>query len=427
MTRVGLRVERVLWIACPLLMFVVMYAHMTAIENILLGLVGVGVIAAACSETQPSVSRWPLIVPILLWGAWSLASVAWSPFPAESMHAWLDEVAYPLVTFIAFWLVGIQSERPERLVLISWVACVLLAVTSIVHWGQLQPPTADTFLLHYYNRVGHTSTLVVFAMSLFTGLTMQGRWRIIGVTGLLLCFFVGLATLNRFFWPAAGLAILVALFPMYRKHLFLATIVVVLTGVAAVGTLEYSARMRNVRPVPASDEVVSLGQEKVQLPQFLGGIVASVSADTRPRMWHFYLKAGETHFWTGVGFGKPLPGRVYKSDIPTQFLSREPQALTHAHNLFLNTWLESGLIGVVLEMSLLIALVVRFCRLRHATPYICAAGVALVVGMLAKNSTDDFMWQTTALAFWSFAGLLLGRGERLFASRREDIASSSGS
>jgi hypothetical protein len=36
--------------------------------------------------------------------------------------------------------------------------------------------------------------------------------------------------------------------------------------------------------------------------------------------------------------------------------------------------------------------------------------------MLVKNSTDDLMWQTTALAFWSFAGLLLGRGERLCAS-----------
>jgi hypothetical protein len=52
--------------------------------------------------------------------------------------------------------------------------------------------------------------------------------------------------------------------------------------------------------------------------------------------------------------------------------------------------------------------------------------VALVVGMLAKNSTDDFMWRTTALAFGSFAGLLLGRGERLFAPRHEDVESSSG-
>jgi hypothetical protein len=32
--------------------------------------------------------------------------------------------------------------------------------------------------------------------------------------------------------------------------------------------------------------------------------------------------------------------------------------------------------------------------------------------MIVKNITDDFMWQTTMLAFWSFAGLMLGCGER---------------
>jgi O-Antigen ligase len=416
MTRVSLRVDRVLWIACPVLMFVVMFAHMTAIENILLGLIGVGVIAAAISREQPSPAQWPLVIPILLWGAWSLASVAWSPFPDESVRSWLDEVLYPLVTFIAFWLVGRQSARPERLVLINWIACALLAITSIVHWGQLQPPTADTFLLHYYNRVGHTSTLVIFAMPLFTGLTMHGRWRIVGVSGLVLCFFVGLATLNRFFWPAAGLAIIVALFPMYRRHLLLAAMVILLTGVAAVGTLELSTRMRNGHPIPAAGEVVHLGQEKVHVPNFVAGIVATVSGDTRPRLWNFYLEAGRAHAWTGVGFGKPLPGRVYKAGIPAQFLSVEPQALTHAHNVVLNTWLETGLIGVVFEVALWVALVARFYRLRHATPWISAAGVALVVGMLAKNSTDDLMWQTTALAFWGFAGLLLGRGERMSGS-----------
>jgi hypothetical protein len=33
--------------------------------------------------------------------------------------------------------------------------------------------------------------------------------------------------------------------------------------------------------------------------------------------------------------------------------------------------------------------------------------------MVAKNSTDDFMWQTTALAFWCFSGFLMGQGEKL--------------
>ena len=138
------------------------------------------------------------------------------------------------------------------------------------------------------------------------------------------------------------------------------------------------------------------------VPEALAGIGDVMSSDTRPKLWAFYGREGESHTWTGVGFGKPLPGRVFQNEIPPALLETEPQALTHAHNLFLNTWLETGIVGVVLEAALLLALIWRFWRLRHVVPWLSAAGMALVIGMIAKNFTDDFMWQTTALAFWSF-------------------------
>jgi hypothetical protein len=415
MTKMCMQVERVLWVACPVIMFVAMFAHMTALENMALGLVGIGTLAAACSPDRPSPLRWPLLWPIAAWSAWALASVAWSPFPRDSMHAWLDEVLYPLVSFFAFWLVGTRTERPERIVLINWVACVLLAAGSLYYWGRLLPPTnpADV-LLHYYNRVGHTSTLVIFSMTLFTGLMMNRRWWPIGLSGLVLALVIGLATLNRFFWPAAGVTLVIAAYPLYRRHLLFAAVSVVVICVAAVGTLEMSVRMRlgHNMPKPESREVTVAG-DKLFVPQALAGIGDAMSSDTRPKLWAFYGREGEAHTWTGVGFGKPLPGRVFQAEIPPTLLEREPQALTHAHNLFLNTWLETGIIGVVLEIALLLALSRRFWRLRHGVPWVSAAGLALVGGMIAKNFTDDFMWQTTALAFWCFAGFLLGRGERL--------------
>ena len=414
MTKTCMQVERVLWVACPVIMFVAMFAHMTALENLALGLVGIGTIAAACSSERPSPLHWPLLWPIAAWSAWALASVAWSPYPGDSMHAWLDEVLYPLVSFFAFWLMGTRTTKPERIVLINWVACVLLAAGSLYYWGRLQPPTdpADV-LLHYYNRVGHTSTLVIFSMTLFTGLMLNRRWWPIGLSGLVLALVIGLATLNRFFWPAAAVTLVIACYPLYRKHLLLAGVCVAVIGVAAVGTLELSARLRygHAMPKPASREL-KLGTDQVYVPQALAGIGDVMSSDTRPKLWAFYGREGEAHTWTGIGFGKPLPGRVFQSEIPPSLLEKEPQALTHAHNLFLNTWLETGIIGVVLEAALLLALTWRFWRLRRVVPWLSAAGVALVGGMIAKNFTDDFMWQTTALAFWCFSGFLLGRGER---------------
>jgi hypothetical protein len=408
-----MRVGQALWIACPAILFAVMFGHMTGIVNVALVVLAIGTLGAAFSADRPSVLRWPLMVPVLAWAAWTAGAVAWSAWPKVSLHAWFDEVLYPLVSFWAFWLVGSRAEQPVRLALVTWFACLLLALMSGLNWGHLQPPTPETFPLHYYNRVGHTSTLAIFAIPLFAGLMLGSRWWLAGVLGLVACLFVGLATLNRFFWPAVAVTLLIALFPLYRKRMLLASVLVLAVAVAGVGTLELSARLRfgNAAPPPTQHAVVVDGHT-FYVPARLSGIDDTVSSDTRPKLWAFYGAVGEPHTWTGIGFGKPLPGMVYHAQIPASLLSLEPQALTHAHNLFLNTWLQTGVPGVVLQSLLLLCLMLRFWRFRSAAPWISAAGIALVAGMVAKNLTDDFMWQTTMLAFWSFAGLLLGSGEQ---------------
>ena len=296
-----------------------------------------------------------------------------------------------------------------------WVACVLVAVTSIIYWGKLQPPTADTFLLHYYNRVGHTSTIAVFAMPLFTGLMIERRWRWMGVSGVLLALFIGLATLNRFFWPAACVTLAIALFPLYRRHMVLAAVTLAIIGAAAIGTLELSSRMRYAHaPPPNTPHAITIDGEHIPMPSFLTGIRDSMSADTRPSGSgpSTAMRASRTRGRASASASR-CRGRRTSRRFRRACSPPSRRRSTHAHNLFMNTWLETGIIGVVLELALLGALVVRFWRVRHAVPWVSAAGIALVGGMVAKNFTDDFMWQTTALAFWCFAGLLLGRGERL--------------
>ncbi|CAG4922415.1 O-antigen ligase family protein [Paraburkholderia gardini] len=408
-----MRVGQALWIACPTILFVVMFGHMTGIVNVALVVLAIGTLGAAFSADRPSVLRWPLMVPVLAWAAWTAGAVAWSVWPKVSLHAWFDEVLYPLVAFWAFWLVGSRAEQPARLALVTWVACLLLAIMSALNWGHLQPPTPETFPLHYYNRVGHTSTLAIFAIPVISGLILGARRRLAGLVGLVACLFVGLATLNRFFWPAVVVTLLVALFPLYRKRMLLASVLVLAVIVAGVGTLELSARLRfgNAAPPPAQHVVVVAGHT-FYVPASLSGIDDTVSSDTRPKLWAFYSAVGKSHTWTGIGFGKPLPGMAYRAQMPASLLNLEPQAPTHAHNLFLNTWLQTGVIGVMLQSLLLLCLVLRFWRFRRTATWVCAAGIALVAGMIAKNLTDDFMWQTTMLAFWSFAGLLLGSGER---------------
>mgnify|MGYP001327307299 CR=1 FL=1 len=141
------------------------------------------------------------------------------------------------------------------------------------NWGHLQPPTANTFPLHFYDRVGHTSTLAIFAMALFAGVLLRRGWHVFGLSGLVLCLFIGLATLNRFFWPAAAATLLVALAPLYRRHALFAFLAFTAVGAAGVGTLEYSAHLRlgDASTVTASRDVAIDGYQ-ILLPQAFSSI-----------------------------------------------------------------------------------------------------------------------------------------------------------
>lgn len=403
---------RLLWISCPAIAFAVMFGHMTGVINTGLALTGLAVLAAAVSRRRPS-ARWPLVAPIATWAAWSLGAVAWSAFPALSWHAWFDEVVYPLVTFWGFWLFSGRVGRPVCAAYACWAACLLLAIMSAVYLGHLQPPTPETFPLHYYARVGHTSTLALFAIPVFTGFMASGRARPLALAGIVLCVFIGFATLNRFFWPAVAVTLFIAGFPFYRRRFVHA--LAVFLGLSAIGAALaiYGGVLRfgEMAP-PAAPALPSAAVQPRDVPPSFVAFDDAVRSDTRPKLWAFYGHEALHHAWRGVGFGKPLPGLALRGDMPAELLALEPQAPTHAHNLFLNTWLQTGVVGVVLQSALLVTLALRYWRLRRAAPYIAAAGVALVVGMVTKNFTDDFMWKTTMLAFWAFAGLLLGAGER---------------
>lgn len=396
-----------LWLPCTLLAFVSMFGHMTGLNNVGIAMTGVIVLAAFWRERR-ELAKWPLVLPIALWAAWSFGAVLWSPYPWVSLHAWLDEVLYPLLVFWGFWLFASRVERARYIAFSCLGACLLLALISAFYWGRLQPPTAETFPMRFYPRVGHTSTLALFTIPVFIGLIARGRTRWFGIAGVLLSLFVGLASLNRFFWPAVVVTLCVSLFPFcrHRPRRALALLAVLLVG--ACTALLFFSRFASA-DAPAS----GAGRQPIasvlrEVPQRVLDFDRKMDTDTRPMLWAFYGRQALRHAWLGVGFGKPLPGMVLRSQMPAALLEAEPLAPTHAHDMLLNTWLQTGLPGVVLQIVLLASLAGRYWRLRRADEWLAAAGLALVAGMVVKNITDDFMWKTTMLAFWAFAGLLLG-------------------
>jgi O-antigen ligase len=91
--------------------------------------------------------------------------------------------------------------------------------------------------------------------------------------------------------------------------------------------------------------------------------------------------------------------------------------LWHAHNILVSQWMQTGAVGLALFVGLLGALITRFARFirsrNDSLAFIGIVGIALIVGFIVKNVTDDFLFRSNAKEFWALLALLLGFGVRV--------------
>jgi O-Antigen ligase len=435
---------------CAVLLFVMMFDHTTAPRYICIAILMAALICLSLGApaNRPRSIHLPLWIPLSAWMLWTLMSLAWSVDPQATFHAWLDEIVFPVTAFYAFWIVGRRSPADQRLLQTSlWIACFSLAAMSALCFNYLDPAAPKPGLMHFYARVGHTSTLALMAIPLFAVMAADTRTRWPGFAGILFCVVIGGASLNRFFWVAIAVVAVVLIWPKNersRVRAFAALGIVIVGTVFAIGI---GIRLRNInqnasaqtpqhaasasegaRPTPLVVRVAGTSdawsaetgptatshslKRKTSFAHSLGGIDRAMHSDTRPMIWGFYLGRARSHPWFGIGFGKPLPALAYGGLITPDLLKIDGNVKTHAHNIFLNTLLQVGIVGLVLELVVFGCLGYQFFRVRHKHPWIYRAGLALLLGMLTKNLTDDFMWQSTMLMFWALSGWLLGRGHR---------------
>jgi O-antigen ligase len=145
----------------------------------------------------------------------------------------------------------------------------------------------------------------------------------------------------------------------------------------------------------------------------LEGIVS----DGRLSLWQEALRYIAGQPWLGYGFGR---GSV-RPALEGAFTVGQ----MHAHNLFLEVSLQTGIVGLVLFLFLLGSLVQRLLQyLRQKDIYLCVLGMVgcmIILGMLIRNMTDMLWVRAAALTFWGVLGVVFG-----LAARREDDKITSG-
>jgi O-antigen ligase len=377
------------------------FAHNVALRLVLLA---AAIVLAAVVVSQKRASALPPVwLPYLLWGAWAGLTIAWSLEPERTLKEWRNEVFY---TGAALWVcyVGAQAHNAIRiygaaLAAAAGAACLVALYAFPRGW--------DAYAAGWHGGPGdHSSALLV----LMPCVAMAGwyavragwpRWTIGCVAALALVLFASAyTTLNRTVWLGFAVEFLVlgGLLLLFRTRL-------TAKDAAVVGAIALAV-------VAGCGAVIM----SIQTDRQALGVVRDFEHDSRIALWPQVSERIAERPIAGYGFGRGM----LREALQAEFKALDGH-LWHAHNLFLEALLQSGVVGLALLVVLLAAIVRSGWRYaRDRDDAVAACGFALlgvVAGMLVRNMTDFLLVRQNALLFWGMVGVLTAFGARPWQAR----------
>ena len=421
--RVVLRASSIGWWA---LIAILPIGHITGLRNGLTIVVVVATLAVFGRRSWKDLpARWAWCALI----TWCALSIAWSSVPDISWGKLRTDLLLPFLAYWGAYAVGRYAQGLRAIIgggVTGLFGLTLLSLFVVLPRGVSDyvrhvVPLEDFAgvaapLPHWYPGVGDASMAAALAAAIllaaphFLPRVPRARW---GLAWLALAVVV-VVTNNR----NAVLAIpVVALFYFWRmrrikpesgnrrafnrRRIAAVTLAACVALIALVALLELGARER-LRVIGQSSGDAS------------SAALTLVEHDTRPMIWAYYGKLVLRAPLAGVGFGRTVPGIHYHTQDDRELAKREFNAYIHAHNLFLNWWLQTGVVGMLLLIALLVEIVRVVHRAARRSPVtmvrraIALAIYAAIALMLIRNLTDDLLVYGMATMFWAIVGGLAG-------------------
>jgi len=334
---------------------------------------------------------------ILVWWLWSTVSLYWTVEPRFSVREWETELQYGAFVFIAFFI-ALRDDYDFRAfvttLLVSFTLLGVLLVATTLITGKFDPEKWHHDVGVWSTHLVEIAPLLLFVLVGYDG-NSATRKRVLVFSALLVLLLLNARlTDNRIVWLAFGATF----------------------GVAAIAaalrwrTTFLALPWRFVAPIAALFVLLGfafadVAQEKAALyyPRN-ASISASLENDPRIALWKAAVEKISEAPWLGYGFGRGILREV----LPAEMHDR---AMTHPHNTFVGQWLETGIVGLVLFLSMLGALAWRYVRfIRDPDGSLAMAGIvglSLIAGFVTKNLTDDFFYRSNAKLFWALNAILL--------------------
>lgn len=339
--------------------------------------------------------------------ALSLAGLepGWIPLSLTPDKTWQSFLALlpPVAMFLAVLMVSVEAKgRLVWLVLGATVASVMLGALQIASGGThfyLWPDAFGGGVEGFFANRNHLATLLVATLpfaAVLAGATLRHRRNQRQTALWLGALFMGLVVV------AIGVV-------QSRAGIVLIAPSLIFSLLAA-----WIAAGRG-RPGPAflglagvtGVAIIAVGL--FALAPIMDRFDSDLSVETRFELWPYIAEAAQTYLPVGSGLGSFDP--VYRSVEPLDLL--DPTYLNQAHNEYLETWLETGWMGMALIIVFLIWWGRRSWACWRAPPSrgtdLQRAASAAILMVLIHSFVDyPLRTETIAVLFALFAAILEG-------------------
>lgn len=384
------------WVALSLLGVAALLANAPAPRRVLLLLAFLGCVVE-CLRGGALRRYLPYFLP---WAAIVLVSAAWSPLPETTAVDALGEVVFPIAGGLLAMALAMRVAARHLLLPFAMLAgFTVLVVIGALHEHAGWWPSAPDLVVAAYPGRGVASTFGVLLTLAGGGLLAGARHRR-GVPALAAGLVVGGLLLgvlgyNRMFW----LALIAGLLPWLGRFRNLSrrwrrSLLAGLAALLLAGNL-YSMLHPKLPPVPGAPTPA----------------VSSLADDPRWLIWQRWLDVAAARPLLGYGYGSRILPRVGEQQIPASDSDHDWAVQHHAHNVFINIVVQTGLLGLLCFLGLLYGLWRLLFAISPAGPW-QLAGLSVVLAALAKSLTDDFFWGPAGILMWLLAGTFAGLARR---------------
>ncbi len=351
-----------------------------------------------------SLYKLPYKKSFLLWLALPFMLLPFAIDLGYSFHEIKVEILYSLIAFSLFFSLAYQHKFFLKMALIAMIVSLLLVSVWGLFNSYFNQGIWDEAARHNGSASYISYSLILIPLLGLATVLFQ-RYKILMIALLTVFILTSFLSGQRIFIIALLAELLI--FAIWAKRYFSISYkkIMVLTVVfVAVASLLAAASLYH-RFNGSLDHIIDYQQH-----------------DPRFELLEIPVTMIKQQPWIGYGFGRDTMLHVLGGEIElNKILADYPAGYQygHTHNLFLNYALEVGLVGLFIFLLLMTQLIRYYYRYSKDSDLLVAlagvAGVAILLGFLVRNQTNDMFYRDLSLYFWSTQGLLLG----FIASRKQ--------